>query len=282
METEGIVAIVDRHAGARGALMSILEDIQAQHGYLPAEALTAVADRTGRSLVEVYGVASFYRYFRLEPRGEHMCSVCLGTACHVRGAPAVREALERHLDAKAGETTRDGEFTLETVNCLGACAIGPIVVVDGRYFSGVHAAKVSDIIAKVRAGLDKVDVKNDERIFPVAVHCSRCNHSLMDANSFVDDLPAVRLSLSAGGRHGRVWLSSLYGSPSVAVEWDVPAGAVADFHCPHCHGSLRGASPCPDCGAPMVPMLVRPAGVMQFCSRRGCQYRRLDLDGIDI
>ena len=89
--------------------MSILEDIQAQHGYLPADALADVADSTGRSLVdEVYGVATFYRWFALEPRGKHLGSGCVGTACHVRGAPKVTEEFERRLAAKAGETTQTG------------------------------------------------------------------------------------------------------------------------------------------------------------------------------
>src|SRR5690606_22695369 len=104
---------------------------------LPEQALREVADATGRPLVDVYGVATFYRAFSLKPRGKHVCTVCLGTACHVRGAPAVVSAFEKRLAVKAGETTSDEEFTLETVACLGACALGPIVVADGHYFSNV-------------------------------------------------------------------------------------------------------------------------------------------------
>ncbi|MBM4040967.1 MAG: NAD(P)H-dependent oxidoreductase subunit E [Planctomycetes bacterium] len=132
-------------------LISILEEIQEQYGYLPERALRAVAETTGRSLVDVYGVATFYRAFSLRPRGKHLVSVCLGTACHVRGAPVTLGEFERQLGVKAGETTEDGEFTLETVNCLGACALGPIVVVDGRYFSNVRTAKAREIIRRVRA-----------------------------------------------------------------------------------------------------------------------------------
>jgi NADH-quinone oxidoreductase subunit E len=154
---ERILDIVARLNGTRGAVIAVLEEIQSEHGYLPEEALRAVADGMGRSLVDVYGVATFYRSFSLEPRGRHLICVCLGTACHVRGAQMVVEEFERRLGVKAGETTPDGEFTLETANCLGACALGPIVVADGRYFSNVGTAEVKRILEKARAGLARVE-----------------------------------------------------------------------------------------------------------------------------
>lgn len=138
-------------SGNNGSLIATLEEIQAEHGYLSEEALRAVSAQTGRSLVDVYGVATFYHSFSLKPRGKHLICACLGTACHVRGAPSIVEEFERCLGVRAGETTSDGEFTLETVNCLGACALGPIVVVDGRYFSNVDPAGVKDIVAKLSA-----------------------------------------------------------------------------------------------------------------------------------
>ena len=149
--------IVERHSGRRGALIAVLEDIQDEYGYLPETTLRIVAERMGLSLVDVYGVATFYRSFSLQPRGKHLIRVCVGTACHVRGAPMVVEELERRLGVGAGETTPDREFTLETVNCLGACALGPIVVLDGRYFPNVNAAKVKGILKKARAGLARVE-----------------------------------------------------------------------------------------------------------------------------
>lgn len=145
--------ILERHRGRRGMLIAVLDAIQRACGYLPEAALRAVAEQTGLSLVDVYGVATFYRSFALAPRGKHLISACLGTACHVRGAPMIAEGFERHLGIQAGGTTPDGEFTLETVNCLGACALGPIVVVDGRYFSNVAPTDVADIVEKARAGL---------------------------------------------------------------------------------------------------------------------------------
>ena len=95
---------------------------------------------------EVYGTASFYKAFKLEPRGKHIIQVCTGTACHVRGAPRIREKLERRLGICAGETTKDKAFTLETVSCLGACALGPVVVVDGVYHGNMTAAKIDEVL----------------------------------------------------------------------------------------------------------------------------------------
>jgi NADH-quinone oxidoreductase subunit E len=112
--------------------------------------LKAVANELGVSLVDVYGVATFYRSFSLTPRGNHLFCVCQGTACHVRGAPVILEELQRQLGIRSGETTPDQEFTLETVNCVGACALGPIVVVDGQYFSNVGTAKARLIVKKAR------------------------------------------------------------------------------------------------------------------------------------
>jgi len=142
--------ILDRHGKERSGLLSVLEDIQDEFGYLPEDALRTVAKETGWPLVEVYGVATFYRSFSLKPRGKHFICACLGTACHVRGAPAIVEELERRLGIKAGNTTPDNEFTLETANCLGACALGPTVVIDGRYFPKVRKSHVARLIEEAR------------------------------------------------------------------------------------------------------------------------------------
>jgi len=146
-----ILTLVARHNASCGGLIAILEEIQAAYGYLPEQALRLIARATHKSLVDVYGVATYYRSFSLRPRGRHHVCACLGTACHVRGAPTVVEELERQLGIRAGETTPDSEFTLETVNCLGACALGPIVVADGHYYSKVDAARIKKILKKTRA-----------------------------------------------------------------------------------------------------------------------------------
>jgi NADH-quinone oxidoreductase subunit E len=141
--------LVRKHDGRLGSLVTILQDVQSECGYLPETALRAVSELTGRPLVDVYGVATFYSAFSLTPRGKHTVSVCQGTACHVRGSAKVLEALERQLGIGPGETTPDGEVTLETVNCLGACALGPVVVVDGTYHPAVDTAEAQRIAARL-------------------------------------------------------------------------------------------------------------------------------------
>jgi len=280
---ETIERLVDSYHGERGGLITILEAIQAKYSYLPEEALRVVARKTNTSMVDVYGVATFYRAFTLKPRGRHLISVCLGTACHVRGGPMVAREFTRRLGIKAGETTRDREFTLETVNCLGACALGPIVVVDGHYFSNVKVAEVSNILEKAHDGLDRVEIDTDERVFPVKVSCPRCNRSLMDAEVKVDNLPSIRVVVSFARQHGSLRLSSLYGSYNSVTDHEVGLDQVVDFFCPHCHAELTtAATPCPKCSAPMVPMIVRGGGFVQICSRRGCREHRLDVDGVNL
>jgi len=263
-------------------LIAILEDLQAKYGYLPEEALRDVAQKTGRSLVDVYGVATFYRAFSLKPRGKHLISVCLGTACHVRGGQAVAREVEHQLGVKAGETTPDREFTLETVNCLGACALGPVVVVDGHYFPAVKTSMIRDILQRVRTGLDTVELATDQRVFPVEVSCARCNHSLMDPRHPIDGHPSIRVTASFAHQHGWLALSSLYGSYNVASEYEIPPDAVVQFFCPHCHAELIGGTACGECSAPMVPMIVRGGGIVQICSRRGCKGHLLDLNGTAV
>jgi NADH-quinone oxidoreductase subunit E len=195
MNPQTILKILETHRGERGELIAILEEIQATYSYLPEEALRIVAEKTGRSLVDIYGVATFYKSFSLRPRGKHLISVCLGTACHVRGGSSIAEAFERQLGIKTGETTAGKEISLETLNCLGACALGPIVVVDGHYFSNVTLQKVKDIIHRAKVGLDRVDIATDERIFPVEVSCPRCNHSLMDKRHYIDGYPSISVTV---------------------------------------------------------------------------------------
>lgn len=280
MEREQVLDIIDRH-GRDGGLISILEEIQNKYSYLPAEALRLVAERTGRSSVDVYGVATFYKSFSLKPRGKHLCCVCLGTACHVRGAPTIAQEFERQLKVKAGGTTEDKDFTLETVACLGACALGPIVVMDGHYHSKVNTAKVKSILKRARSG-ETVEAGQDQRAFPLSLNCPRCNHSLMDARHPLDGQPAVRVTVSFARQHGWLRLSSLYGSHALESEYEIPHDSIVDFFCPHCHAEIKGAGCCAECGAPMVCMIVRAGGIVQICSRRGCPGHALDLNGAGV
>jgi len=145
---EKVAAIVDKYRADTGQLISILQDIQAELYYLPREALVQVSNAMGIPLSRVYSVATFFRAFSLKPRGKHLVNVCLGTACHVRGSAKVLEQLERSLDISPGDTTADAKFTLETVNCMGCCALGPVVNIDGEYFGQMNAGKVDSLLAK--------------------------------------------------------------------------------------------------------------------------------------
>jgi NADH-quinone oxidoreductase subunit E len=146
--------IAASHGDHPSSLIHVLQDIQEEFDYLPREALRAVAERLELPLAEVLRVATFYAAFSLEPRGEHLITVCVGTACHVRGARAVLERLESVLSVAAGGTTADGRFTLETVNCLGACALGPLIAIDGKYYGNMTPARVADVLEESGVGRD--------------------------------------------------------------------------------------------------------------------------------
>lgn len=277
-----VAEVLQKYSGKAGGLIAILEEIQSKYGYLPEETLKAIVDKTGQSLVDIYGVASFYRGFSLKPRGQHLISVCLGTACHVRNAPIVAKEFEKILGISSGKTTQDKKFTLETVNCLGACALGPIAVVDGHYFSNVSSSQVRGIIEKTLTGLDKVEIITDKRIFPVDVSCPRCNHSLMDPKHLIDGYPSIKITASFEDEHGWLALSCLYGSYNVESEYEISNNILINIFCPHCHSELNSGTICGECGAPMVPMIVRSGGIVQICSRRGCKGHILDLKGTTI
>jgi NADH:ubiquinone oxidoreductase subunit E len=146
VQIERVNSFIKKHKNQKSALISILQDVQAEYKYLPANALRAVARTLQIPLIDVIAVATFYRAFSLKPRGKHVVTVCLGTACHVRGGPKILEEFERRLGVKSGDTTDDNKFTLETVACLGCCAIGPVVVVDGDYHAQTSIRKVEGVI----------------------------------------------------------------------------------------------------------------------------------------
>jgi NADH-quinone oxidoreductase subunit E len=148
--TEKLDSITERYRSGRSSLIAVLQDISQEYGYLPEEVLQEVSRRIEVPISIFYSLATFYSSFRLEPIGrKHVC-VCVGTACHVRGAAKVVETLERDLQIKAGETSRDGSFTLETVNCLGACALGPLVTVNGEYHGKMDQKKVARLSKSLR------------------------------------------------------------------------------------------------------------------------------------
>ncbi len=127
-------------------LIEVLQDVQKEHNYLPEDKLRAVSEELNVPLIEVFRVANFYKAFTLKPRGRHLLTVCMGTACHVRGAPKFLDEVLGQLNVRPGETTEDGEFTVETVNCLGACALGPVVVLDEKYYDHMSAGKLRTLI----------------------------------------------------------------------------------------------------------------------------------------
>ena len=150
MELSKLAAILEGRDGQAGQLIEVLQDMQAAFNYLPEEGLRLVAERLGVPPIEVYRVASFYKAFSLTPRGRHQLTVCMGTACHVRGAPRLLDVVEGELKIKAGQTTEDRAFTLERVNCLGCCALGPVVVLDGIYHDHMTPNKLRKLIAATR------------------------------------------------------------------------------------------------------------------------------------
>jgi len=131
-------------------IMEVLQDIQAAYHYLPEEALCRVSETMGVPLIEVFRLANFYKAFSLKPRGRHLITVCMGTACHVRNSPRFLDEVRRRLRVEAGGTTQDGEFTLETANCLGACALAPVVIMDGKYYEHMTPAKLGSLLGAVR------------------------------------------------------------------------------------------------------------------------------------
>jgi NADH-quinone oxidoreductase subunit E len=150
MNPENVDKIIDSYNRDKSMLISILHDIEDTYNYLPKTALEQVADRLALPMNQIYCVATFFKAFHLTPRGKHLISICLGTACHVRGGPRVLEAIERKLSIKAGETTNDLAFTLERVNCLGSCALGPVVVIDKKYFANMNPTKTLLLLKKYK------------------------------------------------------------------------------------------------------------------------------------
>lgn len=132
-------------------LIEVLQDVQKEYNYLPEDVLRTVSDRLNVALIEVFRVANFYKAFTLRPRGRHLLTVCMGTACHVRGAPKFLDEVLGQLKLSPGETTEDGEITVETVNCLGACALGPVVVLDGKYYDHMTTQKLRNLIQQTRS-----------------------------------------------------------------------------------------------------------------------------------
>ncbi len=145
---EKLDKLLEQYEKERGSLIGLLQDIHEEFGYLPEEYLRVASKRLNIPLSRFYSLVTFYSTFRLEPIGKHHVCACVGTACHVRGAPLIVDTLERELGIKAGETSADGEYTLDVVNCVGACALGPLVTVDGEFHGKMTQKSIKKLMKK--------------------------------------------------------------------------------------------------------------------------------------
>ena len=135
--------------GVKGNVIPLLQKTQELFGFLPMDAMRKISHVTGKTQAEIYGVATFYAQFRFKPTGRHLVKVCHGTACHVQGADSLDTVLESRIGAKAGETTADGEFTVDRVACLGCCSLAPVVMIDGEVYGRLTGDKIGKIVSTV-------------------------------------------------------------------------------------------------------------------------------------
>ena len=145
-DLQAVKEIASGYGKDRSALIAVLQDVHEEYNHLPEGSLDVIAREMEVPIASVYGVATFFRAFSFKPRGRHLATVCVGTACHVRGATNLLAETEERLGISSGETTRDRRFTLETVNCLGCCAVGPLVVVDGDYHGEMTPQRVETVL----------------------------------------------------------------------------------------------------------------------------------------
>ena len=147
-QAAALKSCIDKHRGEAGALMPVLHEAQSIYGYLPVEVQAVIAEGLGVSLAEVYGVATFYSQFSLNPKGKHIVSICLGTACYVKGSDKILEAVEHQLGIRCGECTQDRLFSIESCRCVGACGLAPVMIIDGEVYGKLTAKDVPGILDK--------------------------------------------------------------------------------------------------------------------------------------
>ena len=150
-QEEKLLAVIEKHAGQKGAMMPILQEAQEIYGYLPIEVQKIIAAKTGVSLEEIYGIISFYAQFKLNPDGEVAIAVCLGTACYVKGAQELIDAIEADLGITNGSTSADGKYSLEATRCIGACGLAPVLTVNGEVYGRLTKHDIPGILAKYKA-----------------------------------------------------------------------------------------------------------------------------------
>ena len=143
-----LLAVIEKHAGEKGAMMPILQEAQGIYGYLPIEVQKIIADKTGVSMEEIFGIATFYSQFKLNPDGKYAISVCLGTACYVKGSGEVLEEISKQLNVPVGSTSPDGKYSVEATRCLGACGLAPVMTVNGEVYGSLKKSDVKTILEK--------------------------------------------------------------------------------------------------------------------------------------
>ena len=143
---DALLKCIENNREDKGALMPVMHEAQEIYGYLPVEVQTVIAEKLNIPLAEVYGVATFYSQFSLNPKGKHQISVCLGTACYVKGSDKILEVLERELKIKCGECTPDGNFSIDSCRCVGACGLAPVMIIDGEVYGKLKEGEVEEIL----------------------------------------------------------------------------------------------------------------------------------------
>lgn len=160
-ENEFIVQIVDRYDGDDGMLIPMMQDVQAELGYLPSEQLRYLGRRLNVPVSRIYAVATFYSSFRLAPKGAHEVTLCMGTVCYLKGSPNIAEAISREFGVEPGGTTRDRLFSFQGVNCVGACAVAPVMLVDGKYYESMTVESALEVLHGL--GTEKVAADKEEQ-----------------------------------------------------------------------------------------------------------------------
>ena len=149
-QEEKLIAIINDYKDVKGSMMPILQQAQEIYGYLPIEVQKIIARETGASLEEIYGVVSFYSQFKLNPNGKYAIAVCLGTACYVKGAQELIDAITKELGVEAGSTSSDGKYSLEATRCIGACGLAPVLTINGDVYGRLTAKDIPEILAKYK------------------------------------------------------------------------------------------------------------------------------------
>ena len=149
-QEEKLIAVINAHKDIKGSMMPILQQAQEIYGYLPIEVQKIIARETGASVEEIFGIVTFYSQFKLNPNGKYAIAVCLGTACYVKGAQDLLDAIEAEIGVKAGDTSPDGKYSVEATRCIGACGLAPVLTVNGEVYGRLTKKDIPGILAKYK------------------------------------------------------------------------------------------------------------------------------------